>query len=293
MNWSKSCFLFFLILCIGGSLHTLINVSHAENISFEQQLSSSLTAPSLKGTTLAETDAAVTLQPEEYPDDEYNDWEDDIESDSIADPFEPVNRLLFQFNDKLYFWALKPVAQGYAYVIPEPARDGISNFFSNVLTPLRMANCMLQLDAQGFFQELARFIINTTAGCLGFRDAAFKDYNIKKHEVDFGQTLATWGAGNGFYLVLPFFGPSSLRDGIGLGVNYLMDPWTYILDQGALIAAYSVNKINDVSLRIGEYEDFKASALDPYISMREAYADYRKKQISRAGNPWRTLGVTD
>jgi len=245
---------------------------------------------------LAEADGpqsavASGLDDEEYDDDEYDEWDEEDEGELISDPIEPVNRFFFQFNDKMYFWVLKPVAQGYSKVMPEPARKGIKNFFSHIYTPVRMANCMLQLDAPGFFQELARFIINTTAGCLGFRDAAFKDYHVKKNDTDFGQTLAVWGTGNGFYLVLPFFGPSSVRDGIGLGVDHYLSPWTYMLDRWELTGATVGEKVNATSLRIGEYEDFKASALDPYISLRQAYVSYRNKLISEAGKPYQVLGL--
>ncbi len=228
---------------------------------------------------------------DEY-DDEYDDW-DEEDQEAISDPLEPVNRFFFQFNDKMYFWVLKPVAQGYSWLVPEPARKGIDNFFSHIYTPVRMANCMLQLDAPGFFQELARFIINTTAGFLGFRDAAFKDYHVKKNDTDFGQTLAVWGSGNGFYLVLPFFGPSSVRDGIGLGVDHYLSPWTYMLNRLELTGAAVGERVNYTSLKIGEYEDFKASALDPYISLREAYVSHRNKLISEAGKPYRVLGIED
>ncbi len=202
-------------------------------------------------------------------------------AEDISDPLEPVNRVFYHFNDKLYFWFIKPVCKGYNKVVPEPARRGIRAFFSNVYTPVRAANCLLQGKIVGFWKEVARFIINTTAGGLGFRDAALEDYNVSKSTEDFGQTLGFYGIGFGPYLMIPFIGPSSLRDAAGSAADSFMYPPNYYMNTWESMGRTAYRKINDVSLRLGEYENFKETAIDPYVSIRQAYYQYRLKQIKK------------
>src|SRR4030042_939502 len=113
--------------------------------------------------------------------------------EAIADPLEPVNRAFFQFNDKFYFWLLKPVASGYKAIIPEDGRVGVRNFFSNLTTPIRLVNCLLQAKFKGAGNETIRFLLNTAFGLAGFLDPAKKEFKIQKQEADFGQTLGIWG----------------------------------------------------------------------------------------------------
>lgn len=215
---------------------------------------------------------------EEYLEEDVSDEE--MEED-ISDPIEPVNRLFFKFNDNLYFKVVKPFCKVYNKVVPETARRGIRSFFSHVYTPVRAANCLLQGKVDGFVREVARFIINTTAGGLGFRDAAFEDYKVKKSAEDFGQTLGFYGLGAGPYLVIPFIGPSSLRDAVGTAADSFMYPPNYYLDGWTTTGLTTYRRVNDVSLRLGEYEAFKETAIDPYVSIRQAYYQYRKKQIEK------------
>ncbi len=201
--------------------------------------------------------------------------------EDLSDPLEPVNRIFYRFNDRLYFWFIKPVCKGYNKVVPEVARRGIRSFFSNVYTPVRAANCLLQGKLGGFWREIARFIINTTAGGLGFRDAAFEDYHVEKSAEDFGQTLGFYGIGFGPYLVIPFVGPSSLRDAAGSAADSFMYPPNYYMNMWESMGRSAYRKINDVSLRLGEYESFKETAIDPYVSIRQAYYQYRLKQLKK------------
>lgn len=202
---------------------------------------------------------------------------------AIADPFEPINRAFFTFNDRLYFWALKPVASGYKAVAPEVVRVSVRNFFSHVTTPVRLVNCLLQADVKCAGTETARFLLNTTIGFAGFFDSAKTGFNLEKQDRDFGQTLGIWGVGPAFYIDWPILGPSSLRDTIGYMGDLLLDPRTYIpsryfyLDVGAWV----LDKVNETSLTIGEYEDLKKAALDPYIALREAYYQYRQSKIRK------------
>jgi len=199
----------------------------------------------------------------------------------VADPIEPVNRAIFVFNDRLYFWLLKPVARGYAFVVPEPFRIGIRNALTNVAMPVRLVNSLLQGKGRGVGRELARFTINTTIGMGGLFDTAKNDWGIAASDEDTGQTLGTYGLGHGAYLVLPFLGPSSLRDAAGLGGDSLLNPINVLVDFRTAVAIRAGKAVNDVSLRIGEYEDIKAAAVDPYLALRDGYVQHREGQVAR------------
>ena len=200
---------------------------------------------------------------------------------SIADPLEPINRLFFQVNDRFYFWLLKPFASGYGTIVPQPVRVSVRNFFSHIATPVRMVNCLLQVDFKGAGTETTRFFVNTTVGLAGFLDPAKKRFNIDKAEEDFGQTLGFYGIGPVLYINWPFLGPSSLRDTAGSVGDGFLDPWNYAVTSfPANLAVKSYNRVNSASLSIGTYEDLKEAALDPYIAMRDAYHQYRQKKIT-------------
>jgi phospholipid-binding lipoprotein MlaA len=200
--------------------------------------------------------------------------------ETIADPLEPVNRAFFHFNDKFYSWVLKPVATGYKAVVPEGLRVGVRNFFSNVVTPIRLVNCLLQANLEHAGTETARFFLNTTFGLAGFLDPAKTEFSIEKREKDFGQTLGIWGIGPAFYINWPILGPSSLRDTAGYVGDVLADPTNYLITSILInLAVKSYAQVNETSLRIGEYEDFKGAALDPYIALKDAYHQYRQNKI--------------
>jgi phospholipid-binding lipoprotein MlaA len=202
----------------------------------------------------------------------------------IADPLEPFNRAMYHFNDKLYFWVLKPVAQGYGKVVPEPARIGVSNFFANLAFPIRFVNCLLQANLGGAAEELGRFMINTIWGIGGLLEpASSKDIHLSKQDEDFGQTLGAYGLGQGFFINWPLFGPSSLRDTVGLVGDGFLTPYSYLSPwyAGAGIRGYDM--VNDTSLKIGDYESLKGAAIDPYVAIRDAYVQYRLKKVNRKG----------
>ena len=218
--------------------------------------------------------------------DELDEWSSDTAETEVYDPIEPVNRFFFQFNDKLYFWGIKPLAQGYSWLVPQFMREGIENFFMNVLTPVRAANCILQLDFQGVETEFARLLINSTVGVAGFMDPAYDIWAIDRVEEDFGQTLGNYGVSSGPYLVLPFLGPSSPRDGIGMLIDSYLNPVNYYLTSFTEQAAMrGTNLVNKTSLKIGEYESLKESSIDPYIALRSAYIQYRDNLIKTHSKP--------
>ena len=218
---------------------------------------------------------------EAFADEDFDLLEEELDEQAVEvdDPLEPFNRLMFGFNDTLYFWIVKPVAGTYKAVVPEPARTGVRNFFQNLTTPVRYVNCLLQGKGDGADTELRRFLVNTTEGILGFGDPARDKYELQPVQEDLGQTLAMHGMDDGFYIVWPFFGPSNVRDSLGMVGDMFLNPVRYVEPRETSIYISAGKGINEGSFHIGEYEDFKAAALEPYIAMREAYIQYRNKKI--------------
>jgi phospholipid-binding lipoprotein MlaA len=199
---------------------------------------------------------------------------------TISDPLEPLNRIFFAFNDKLYFWFLKPVARGYIVIAPEPVRVGVKNFFSNIFFPIRFANCLLQVKFQGAGNEIGRFLLNSTIGVAGFMDIAGNKLGIKAYDEDFGQTLGFYGLGNGFYINWPVIGPSSALDTVGLAGDFMLEPTYYLdVDTRYKLGLKAYKTVNNTSLSIGDYEGLKDAALDPYVAVRDAYIQYRLNKI--------------
>jgi phospholipid-binding lipoprotein MlaA len=202
---------------------------------------------------------------------------------SVADPLEPVNRFMFGVNDALFVWVIKPVGQAYIDVVPTFARVGIRNFFHNLTTPARLANCLLQGKGDAAGTEASRFAINTLGGLAGFGDPARDQWGLKPAEEDLGQTLAIYGFGDGCYLVWPLMGPSTLRDSVGdLGDEFL-NPVRYVDPQALSIGLSATNAVNSTSFRLGDYESLRTATVDPYVAMRDAYIQYRSGQIHDDG----------
>jgi phospholipid-binding lipoprotein MlaA len=204
---------------------------------------------------------------------------EDSPGTSQFDPLSGYNRFMTQINDRVYFWALKPVAQGYSAIIPEPGRLAVGRFFRNLLMPIRFTNNLLQFKTRQALTELARFTINSTIGVLGFADPAKKHFDLPPYPEDFGQTLGHYGVGSGFHLVLPLLGPSNLRDTIGLIPDHFLDPAIYVNDWEVRLTFRSLKTVNQTSLRIGEYESIKKDAVDLYPFLRDAYEQRRDKLI--------------
>lgn len=211
---------------------------------------------------------------------EFGDLEDGTAPAIIADPLEPVNRAIFVFNDKFYFWILKPITKGYRWVLPSVARTGVSNFFVNLFTPIRFTNALLQGKFDSAGTIYARFVTNTSLGVLGFGNPAKNLYNLEKQDEDFGQTLGVYGVGNGFFVMLPFLGPSSLRDGLAIIPDWYLSPITYIVDSTTItLGLYFLRTVNETSFRLGDYEAIKEAALDPYAAIRDGYIQFRRAKI--------------
>jgi phospholipid-binding lipoprotein MlaA len=206
------------------------------------------------------------------------------ESPRIADPIEPFNRAMYHVNDKLYFWLLKPAATGYKYAVNEDFRGLFSNFYQNLKAPIRIVNNFLQGKLGYAGIELARFVVNSTVGVVGLRDCAKECFGINGRDADFGQTLGKYGVGFGFYIVWPVLGPSSPRDTVGWMGDWLLRPQSYVSSQTFSYEAtglYVHEQVNYTSLHLGDYEALKQAAIDPYVAMRDAYVQYRKKLIEK------------
>jgi phospholipid-binding lipoprotein MlaA len=206
---------------------------------------------------------------------------EDVEEEvvHVADPLYPWNRAMFHFNDKLYFWLLKPLSRGYRAVIPTPVRSGVKNFFRNITMPIRMVSCLLQGKGRAASAELSRFLINSTVGVLGFGNPAKRWPELDPSEEDLGQTLGSYGIGNGFYIVWPFLGPSTMRDSVGMVGDWFLNPVSYVDPTEAYLEIRAVETINETSFKIGDYESLKEAAIDPYVAFRNAYIQYRKKKV--------------
>jgi phospholipid-binding lipoprotein MlaA len=200
---------------------------------------------------------------------------------SVADPLSLWNRGMFHFNDKLYFWLLKPVAKGYRLVIPSVVRTGARNFFSNIFTPIRLTSCILQGKIKAGGTEFIRFVVNSTIGIAGVTDPAKKYLNLDISDEDLGQTLGSYGIGNGFYLVWPVLGPSTLRDSVGMVGDRFLNPISYVKPVEASVAIWSYDRINETSYHIGDWESFKEAAIEPYEAFRDAYIQYRKNRVKQ------------
>jgi phospholipid-binding lipoprotein MlaA len=188
---------------------------------------------------------------------------------------------MFRVNDTLYTYFLKPVAQGYAFVVPDKLRQGIDNAFYNVRFPGRFVNDLLEARFPSAVRETGSFMVNTIFGFLGFIKVSRHVPGLQPPPVakDTGLTLGTWGLGQGFYIVWPVFGPNTLRSSVGLIGDYFLDPLSYIDPDGWRYGLKGEEKVNMTSLHLGEYEDMKEGAVDPYIALRSAYIQHRKQLL--------------
>jgi phospholipid-binding lipoprotein MlaA len=195
------------------------------------------------------------------------------------DPWEPFNERMFAFNRGLDRHVLKPVAKGYKTVIPEPVQVAISNGFDNIRWVPRFVNSLLQGKVGGAGRELSRFLINSTAGWGGLFDPAKDYWGIRKSNEDFGQTLGVWGLGPGPYLILPFLEPTTVRDGIGLAIDGLMNPLSWVLPFWDLFGMKAGDTINERALNYDLFQGVEETTLDLYSSVRHFYLNRRDRLI--------------
>lgn len=212
--------------------------------------------------------------------------DDDDYLDSVArvvpDPLEPWNRAMFTFNDAVIDYVARPAYKGYAYVTPRFMRTGIKNFFHNLAFPVRFTNNLLQGRGKAAGVEMSRFVLNTTAGLGGLFDVAkHKKPIVPVEDEDMGQTFGVWGIGEGFYIVWPLFGPSTLRDSAGMVGDYFLDPVTYVEPFGLSLGISATRTFNELDDVLDLYDDLRRAAIEPYSSVRDAYVQYRRAKIAK------------
>jgi len=198
------------------------------------------------------------------------------EDSNPQDPWEGFNRGVYQFNDTLDRYALKPIAQGYDTVTPDPVQDGVGNFFSNLGEIRTVLNSILQWQWGNAGTASGRFLTNTILGVGGVFDPATR-MGLNENEEDFGQTLGVWGFDSGPYLVLPILGPSTVRDTSGLPADLYTYPITYIEDDKW---RYGLTFLRFVDLRAGLLEQEKLIQGDRYSFIRDAYLQRRQFEVT-------------
>ena len=200
-------------------------------------------------------------------------------SSDPRDPWEGTNRAIFKFNESVDKTILKPLAQGYEKNVPQKMRMHITNFFSNLSDLMTAIQHALQLDFRSSTESATRFLVNSTVGILGFNDVASK-FGVAKTDEDTGQTLGKYGVSTGPYVVLPLFGPSSVRDGLGGIVDLFANPLNDIARDTETKVAVNALKGVDTRARVLSAEQaFEALAFDRYVAMRSAYFAIREAQI--------------
>jgi phospholipid-binding lipoprotein MlaA len=200
------------------------------------------------------------------------------------DPFEPLNRGIYHFNDGVDTVLLKPAAEVYRGVLPQFVRTGVSNFYANINDVIVALNNLLQGKFLNAVSDVGRIVVNTTAGVLGVLDVA-THIGLEKHDEDFGQTLGYWGIGPGPYVVIPLLGPSSVRDAIGRFVDFKTDPLTYVDPSRDRNILWGVRFVNRRAELLETSKILETAALDPYEFLRDAYLQRRRNLIYDGSPP--------
>ncbi len=205
------------------------------------------------------------------------------------DPLEPLNRGIYHFNDTVDKAVMKPIAQGYRFVLPKPIRTGVSNVFSNVDDLFVTANQLLQGKIQTAASDFARLLANTTLGIGGIFDVA-TSFGLEKHDEDLGQTLGYWGIGDGPFLMIPLTGPSTVRDAIGSAVQFYYDPVWNIDNVATRNSLAGLRVVSDRANLLDAEKVLDEAALDPYTFLRDAYLQQRRSLIYDGNPPRENLG---
>jgi phospholipid-binding lipoprotein MlaA len=202
-----------------------------------------------------------------------------------ADPMSGFNEPMFTFNLKLDDWVLRPVASGYATIAPQPVRESVSRFFDNVRVIPRFANNLFQLKLAEAGTEVARFGINSTIGLAGLFDPADLWFGLKKRPNDFGLTIRYYDIPTGPYLMLPFMGPSTIGDTVGLVADGAMNPISYLVPWWVSITVATgqaaVEAVNYRSLHLNQFEEADRYAIDLYGAVQDAYLQTRVNKVKK------------
>ena len=199
------------------------------------------------------------------------------------DPFENVNRSIYDFNETIDENVLEPISRAYKEHVPEIAQDGVSNFFGNLRDVTTLANQILQFKPIESVETFGRILVNSTIGLGGLLDVA-SEMSLTTEDEDFGQTMAVWGVEEGPYIMLPFLGPSTVRDSVGTYVDLTSDAnLVKDMDDVGFLSANTINII-DKRVELLPVTDLLDKSDDPYISMRSSYLQKREFDIYD-GNP--------
>ncbi len=209
--------------------------------------------------------------------------DDTSDVDVVNDPLESINRAIFEINLFIDGILIKPLALLYRDLVPPEVRTGVHNALANLRSPVTLVNDLLQGETDRAGATVKRFFVNSTVGLGGVLDVA-SDLGIESHREDFGQTLAVWGSGEGFYLVLPILGPSNPRDLLGLIADGFIDPFTYVAPTEALVARTVVRGIDERETVIEPLDEIQQTSLDFYATLRSLYRQRRNDEI-RNGRP--------
>jgi len=259
----KLLYVFFTIFIIFAGCSSKEITPHSENIKYQ--------------------DKNLTTQEDEL----FDEFEDEVTIEDRFDPLKAHNIIITEFNDILYVYILSPVTSGYNKVVHYDIRKSIRNFFNNVYFPVRVTNNFLQGKFKNTSEETGRFIVNSTIGILGLFDPAKSYFNLEAHEEDFGQTLGFYGVGSGPHIVLPFFGPSNLRDAISIipdsflsPIDYKTRDWITLTNNwDTFLTLKALEYTNDFSLDVIKYNKLREDSIDLYPYFRDVYEQYRDKQI--------------
>ncbi|MCZ6524707.1 MAG: VacJ family lipoprotein [Alphaproteobacteria bacterium] len=203
-----------------------------------------------------------------------------VGQEEIIDPLEWLNRGIFVVNDTLDTLVLRPVAVIYGFITPERVKESVRNFFANLNSPVLLANDLLQLTFGDAAVTTGRFAINTTIGVLGLFEVA-EDFGLEAHHADFGQTMFSYGVGQGLYVMIPIFGPSTARDAIGRLVDSVFQPTNYIVGSGVGLALSGANGLSKRESLIDALDDLRAGSLDFYAALRAAYYQDRATELGK------------
>ncbi|MBK1972253.1 MlaA family lipoprotein [Campylobacter sp. TTU_617] len=210
---------------------------------------------------------------------EISEFEDEFSQYKVNDPLSGYNKVMTRFNVFLYDYGFRPTLMAYTKITPKAFRVGVRNFFDNLAFPLRFINNALQFKFEQAGEETKRFIANTILGFGGIMNTG-DALHLKKHPADFGSTLAHWGIGGGFHLVLPILGPSNLRDTLSLPVDWFLYPSAYINPDWASFAISSYAYGNEISFKIDEIDEIYHNTPNLYPFLRDAY-EQRRIEISK------------
>jgi len=202
-----------------------------------------------------------------------------VEARADYDPLQPMNRKVFWFNDKLDVYVLVPVAKGWDKIAPKSVERSVSNFFTNLRSPIVIVNDLFQGKLKNGASDTGRFVVNTTIGILGFFDRA-TPFGLEQHVEDFGQTLGWWGLPPGPYLVIPIIGPSNPRDGVGLIADSFTNGLSWFVPWYILIGVRSAEVVNTRAVLLEPIDEAKRASFDYYVFVRNAYLQRRNALVN-------------